>query len=455
MTDLENINAIVADHQQELIELLCKLIRIPTINTGIMTTGNELEACHFLASLLKSEKIPFEIYPTAPGRANLVVMLKGKEGHPKMIWLSHLDVVPPGDTQLWTFPPFAATISHNTIYGRGASDCKGLVAAQVMALILLKRTGVELKGDLTLIASADEESGGKYGLEWLSKHEPTLLQADLALNEGGGQPFVFNGHLAYLLGIGEKGRFETSISIKGTGGHAALPWSSRNPSLIMAEVLKRLEKYQPEKSAYSPVFSRLKNLIDMDYSPPTADLDQIIKQLAKESPAIEKLLMSMTRLTITPTVIKSGIKSNVIPDSGSIICDIRALPHQGPDYINLELSRILSDLKGVDFNLECTAESSCSTVEPGFLHLIEASLNTLLSQENKKAFCLPSLTVGFTDSRFLRPFGTRVYNFSPLHPEGNTARLGAHKINECMEIDELIFKTRFFLDFALRFLSNY
>lgn len=454
LTDIEKIKATVNQAQQELIELLQDLIRIPTINTGQMPTGNELEACLFLAPLLRAEKIPCEIYRSAASRANLVATLKGKRGSPTMIWLSHLDVVPPGDDSLWRFPPFSAEISDKAIYGRGATDCKGLAASQLMALILLKRMGIELDGDLTVIASADEEAGGEYGLGWLAGHEPDLLHADLALNEGGGQPFSVNGNLAYLLGIGEKGRFEAQIKVKGKGAHAALPWRSRNPYFTMAELLKRLEQYRPEKHPYHPAFDRLRELLEVRSSSQLPDLDRFIKHLSRESPGIENILLGMTRLTITPTGLDSGVKSNVIPESGFMVCDIRTLPHQDLHYLDAVLSKIVSGLQGVEYNLKCTAKSSSSAIEIEILHLIEESLRPLVRGEYKKICCLPSLTVGFTDSRYLRPFGTIVYNFSPSHPDQNPTHQGAHNIDECMEIDELIFKTRFFITFALHYLKS-
>ena len=89
--------------------------------------------------------------------------MEGSSGKPGLMLMSHTDVVPVEDEANWRFPPFSATIADDRIYGRGASDCKGLLTAQLMAMRLLKRNGVQLGEGLILVSGADEEHGGRYG----------------------------------------------------------------------------------------------------------------------------------------------------------------------------------------------------------------------------------------------------------------------------------------------------
>ena len=146
-------------------------MRIPTINTGVMPTGNETELCQFMKKKLDAEGIDSEIIEGVPTRGNIVARLPGAEdGRAKLMFMSHTDVVPIGDESKWLHPPFSAELDGGRIYGRGSSDCKGLTTCETMATILLKRLKVPLKRSLILAAGSDEETGSKLGFRWLAAH---------------------------------------------------------------------------------------------------------------------------------------------------------------------------------------------------------------------------------------------------------------------------------------------
>ena len=109
------------------------------------------------------------------------------------MFMSHLDVVPVEEEEKWRFPPFSATVADGRVFGRGASDCKALLACQLIALRILKRNGVQLKDSLILASCADEEHGGRYGFGWMAENHPEKLAAPLAVNEGGGVPIEAAG----------------------------------------------------------------------------------------------------------------------------------------------------------------------------------------------------------------------------------------------------------------------
>ncbi len=109
--------------------------------------------------------------------------------------MSHLDVVPVEEEEKWRFPPFSATIADGRVFGRGSSDCKGLLTCQMIAMRILKRNKVELKDSLILASCADEEHGGRYGFGWMAEHHPEKLAAPYAVNEGGGIPIEAAGTL--------------------------------------------------------------------------------------------------------------------------------------------------------------------------------------------------------------------------------------------------------------------
>ena len=147
------------------------------------------------------------------------------------MFMSHTDVVPVGDESKWRFPPFSATLYGNRIYGRGAYDCKGLLTAQLMATLLLKRNGIALQDSLILAAGADEEHGGRYGFGWLADNHPEKIIAPYAVNEGGGVPIRVGQGFAYALGIGEKGRLQIEIDVKGPAPTPPSPGAAITPSI--------------------------------------------------------------------------------------------------------------------------------------------------------------------------------------------------------------------------------
>jgi len=138
---------------------------------------------------------------------------------------------------------------------------KDMLAAEVMTLILLKRAGVSMQGDLIFAAGADEETGGQYGFGWLAENAPDAIRADYALNEGGGGCIHTDKGLVYTVMVGEKGRLEVRITVRGRGAHASVPWAGDNPALKLAEILKRLEAYQPEINVSQAIFAALPSLL--------------------------------------------------------------------------------------------------------------------------------------------------------------------------------------------------
>jgi acetylornithine deacetylase/succinyl-diaminopimelate desuccinylase-like protein len=138
-------------------------------------------------------------------------------------------------------------------------------------------------------------------------------------------------------------------------------------------------------------------------------------------------------------MLDAGVKSNSIPDRAHVTCDVRALPGQDDRYLRQELEHICEG-HGVEIDIDYTAVSNASPADSPFVELCRRSLRLALGD---RAFQLvPAVTVGFTDSRFLRPLGTQVYGFAPHHPNAEPARTGVHGNNEFMEIDSLVLRTK-------------
>ena len=451
MSDLDNLLAQVDSSRDEIISLERALVQIPSVNTGFVPTGNESAVCEFIQQRLSEDGIQAEILESAPGRGNLIVRLEGRSGKSGLMFMSHTDVVPVEDESKWRFPPFSATIEGDRIYGRGAADCKGLLTAQLMAMRLLKRNGIELENSLVLVSGADEEHGGRYGFGWLAEHHPDKISAPFAVNEGGGAPIKVGGGFAYVLGIGEKGRLQVEIDIQGASAHASVPWRGTNALYPLSQVLNRIEEYEPERDTSSEVFQHLSDFaIEHRVSP--GNIDEIIAELEPDNTQLASVLRALSRMTLTPTMVRGGIKSNSVPESIRLTCDVRTLPHQDEDYLRKELAQVLDGIPGVEFQVDYMAVPNSSPFKTEFAQRIKSAITSALGLENIQL--VPSISTGFTDSRFTRPLGVTTYGFSGSHPDDDPAITFAHGTNESIGIKSLLNSTRVMLALAYDMLAR-
>ncbi len=444
--ELDHVLAQVGRYEGELVELLQDLVRIPSVNTGVMPTGNETPACELLARKLVADGIEAQVVESAPGRGNLVASLEGSRQAPRLLYMGHVDVVPVEDESEWTYPPFGGEVHDGRVHGRGSHDMKATVAAQVMAMLILKRAGVKLAGSLILAATADEEAGGAYGAGWLAKTHPELLRADFGITEGGGAPTKTPTGLAYILNIGEKGRYEVHITVEGQAWHASTPWRANNPLYTVATILKRLEAYRPEISTDLPLFAHLQGLFGLPEAVTSRNVDAICDGLAKTNAGQASMLRACSRMTIAPTMIKAGVKSNSIAQRCTLVCDIRSLPHQDTGYVQRQLTGLLDGIPGVSWELIRTAATNASPADHPFAGAVRRATAVAIGRDDFA--WVPGLTTGFTDSRLVRPLGTIVYGFAPSHPDADTSLYGAHNRNESMDIASLVVQTRMLVALA-------
>ena len=262
--DLDTLLTHVDRAQDELVALLQDLVRIPSINNGVMPTGNETPVCELIAARLAAAGIASQTLESAPGRGNIVARLAGSKGSPRLLYMAHVGRLCRWENESeWTYPPFGGEVHDGRVWGRGSHDMKGTLAAEIMALLILKRAGVALSGDLMLAACADEEAGGAYGAGWLATTHPELVKADFAVNEGGGAPLKTAQGLAYFLNTGEKGRYEVHITVSGSSFHASQPWRADNPMFKVAAVLTRIQDYRPQVDTSHPMFRHYQSLLNL------------------------------------------------------------------------------------------------------------------------------------------------------------------------------------------------
>ncbi len=452
MTELERLFKMADETASEGVNLLAELIRFETVNSGVMPTGNELPLCRHLHDRLAREGIDSQVLESGPNRGNLVARLPGRGEGPRLLYMGHIDVVPVEDPREWRFPPFSATVADGRMWGRGAADMKDMVAAELMALVILRRAGVPLRGDLIVAAAADEETGGQYGFGWLATHAPETIRADYAINEGGGGPIPTPGGLAYSIAVGEKGRLELRITLHGKSTHAASPWLGGNVSFKLGEVLRRLEKWQAEIDVSGEFFRELAVLLQRSEPITAANVDMLADELSKASRGLGSAVRGISRMTLVPTMFSGGVKSNSVPAACQLVCDVRTLPWQDEDYVRRQVDGLLEGIEGVEYELIYTAVTNASPYDTRLSAAIRSATAAASGLSDLK--WLPSLTTGFTDSRLVRPMGTVVYGFGPGHPGEDLAHpSGVHGVNESCELAGLLFMTKVYLALALELLG--
>src|SRR5690242_14921560 len=228
------------DLRAETAKLLADLIRIDTTNPP----GNETPAAEHLAAYLAESGVEATLRGRVPERANLVARLPGTGDGPSLMLLGHTDVVL-ADRSEWSVEPFSGLDRDGWIWGRGALDMKGQVAAEAVAFATLAREGWHGNGDLILCSVADEEVGDGVGAQWVCEAHPELVAADYVVNEGGGERIVHDGRVAYTVCVGEKRCAGFEITVHGRSGHASTPGAADNALVKMAPVIERLARMAP------------------------------------------------------------------------------------------------------------------------------------------------------------------------------------------------------------------
>ena len=451
MPTLEELFAQVDAQREEIIALEQTLVRIPSVNTGFMPTGDETPVCEYIRDWLAEDGIESEILGRTPERGNILARIEGSNSDAGLMFMSHTDVVPVEEEEKWRFPPFSATIADGRIYGRGASDCKGLLTAQLYAMRLLIRNGIQLEDSLIFCSGADEEHGGRYGFGWLAENHPDKIRAPFAVNEGGGTPIDSPSGLTYLLGTGEKGRLQVEIEVKGVSSHASVPWQGTNALYTLQRVLQRIEAYEPERDTSTSLFDHL-SVFAIEHKPSAANVDEIIAEIEPENPRFASMMRALSRMTLTPTMISGGIKSNSVPETIRLTCDVRTLPHQSDDYLREQLDSILEGIPNTTYEIDYMAVPNSSSFDTDLGRSVQRATAAALGIDDIQ--WVPAISTGFTDSRFTRPLGTVTYGFNGSHPDDDPMLSRAHGTDESIGISSLISGTKIMLALAIDVLNG-
>ena len=342
----DDLLALVDGARDEIVALCQALVRLPTVSTGVMPTGNETPAAELLQAALAAEGIDANIYARDPARGNLIARLPGSRGTPRLLLLSHTDVVPVEDEAQWRFPPFSATIHEGRIYGRGAGDMKGTVAAQAMTLILLRRAGVRLAGDLIFAAGADEESGGDWGFRWLAEHHADELRADYGLNEGGGGQSRAGRRIANRVQASEKIYVDFTLEATNKGGHSSQP-QPENAIYEMTDALSKIGKFAFEVKLNEVTRTYFERMAGLEQGQVAADF-KAVAQATPDQAAVARLSAvplynAMLRTTCVATMLTAGHAPNALPQKATANVNCRIFPGHNLDDVRQSLVQAIAD----------------------------------------------------------------------------------------------------------------
>ncbi len=374
------------------VEHLRGLIRIPSVNppdggpdvaAGRDPRGGETAAARYCAEVLDGAGIAAEVIELTAGRGSCVARLPatGPTTDPPLVLLSHIDVVPV-DAEAWTRDPFGGELVDGVVWGRGAVDMKNMVAMELAVMLALRRSGAELRRDVIFAAVADEEAGGEHGARGLVERRPELFHdasgrpAAAALNEVGGYSMTLGGRRFYTIQVAEKGIAWTRLRTTGTPGHGSMPHDA-NAAIRLARAAAALAADQDERPArVIPVVDSFLRGLGLGAVADLAETDPAGARAALEDsvsdPVLRRSIDAMLRDTVTPTVLRSGKKVNVIPGAGEAEVDVRTLPGTDQAALLARLQAVVGDDATVEAVVTLPAVEWPADAE--IVRLAEASL---------------------------------------------------------------------------------
>jgi len=420
---------------KEAVQRLQEYVRIQTVNPP----GNETAGAEFFRKIFADESIPCQLFEPSPGRGSVLATLKGNGSPKPVLLLSHIDVVP-AEKEHWEVDPFEGAVRSGYVYGRGTLDDKSMGIVELMALLILKREGVSLKRDILFFASADEETGGRWGVEWAIENIPALKEAEFALNEGGHVRLDDTGAAErYEVSSGQKLLFQLKLKAQGTSGHGSMPHAD-NPNLKLVRALDKITKWKTPFDILPMVKEYFRKMAPGQPSEERAFFEDIEKGL--KDPSFSKRLTSsplynaMVRNTISLNVIHGGSKVNVIPSESIANLDCRLIPGSSKEDFLKEVKKRL----GKEIDVEIISESRSHPPSPFNTDLYRA-IEKFAADNDPGCPVVPLLLPGATDGRFLREQGIITYDFCPFRiTERENMRI--HGNNERIALENLQFGMR-------------
>jgi acetylornithine deacetylase/succinyl-diaminopimelate desuccinylase-like protein len=409
--------------QQLAFDVYKELVEIDTTTA----TGDTKQAAEAMAARLRAAGFAegdVQVFSPAPRKGNLVARLRGSGARKPILLLAHIDVVP-ARREDWSVDPFKLTEQDGYYYARGSGDDKFMAAAFVANMIRYRQEGYKPDRDIILALETDEEilDADALGIQWLLKNHRDLIDAEFALNEGGGVGLKDGKAIRNSVQTTEKVSVSYRLDVKNRGGHSSLPVKD-NAIYRLAEGLVRLSKFSFPHKFNETTRAYFERIAQFENEQTAADIRAVLSD--KPDPAA----MSFTRLAANPgynvqlrttcvaTMLGGGHAINALPQLASASVNCRVMPGEPIEEVKATLESVLADDQIVLTQLGKPVLSAPSALHEEIMGKIEK-----LSQEFwPGAVVLPTMSAGATDGSYLRNAGIPTYGHSGLASDINDIR---------------------------------
>src|SRR5262249_51520623 len=432
-TGLDAQPAALAPHQQLLREIYQELIEINTTNS----VGDNTKAAEAMARRLIAAGFPaadVQVLAPAPRKGNIVARLRGTGARRPLLLLAHLDVVE-ANREDWSVDPFKLLELDGYFYGRGTTDDKAMAAAFVANLIRYRQEGFVPDRDLIVALTADEEGGGHNGVAWLLKEHRGLIDAELAINEGGGGALKNGRRVSNSIQASEKIFQSYRLEVTNAGGHSSLPVKD-NAIWHLAGGLARLADFdfpvnldEVNRQFFAWNATQFGGSLGEDFRAlANGNRDPaVVARVAAQGPVVH----SRMRTTCVPTRLEGGHADNALPQTARAVVNCRVLPNETEEDVRQTLIRVLANDKIKVTPTNQFFPSPASSLGPEIVGAVERATRSLWPGVP----VVPIMATGATDSRYLRTAGIPAYGTSGMF--GDVADIRAHGRDERMLVQSL------------------
>jgi acetylornithine deacetylase/succinyl-diaminopimelate desuccinylase-like protein len=405
-------------------DLLRQLVETNTSQSS----GSTLAAAQAMAARLKAAGFPDSdvvVLSNAPRKGNLIARIHGRPtGKKPIMLLAHIDVVE-AKAEDWTLPPFQFIEKDGIFYGRGTADDKDEAAVGTALFIRMKQERYVPDRDIILALTTDEEGGPDNGVEWLLKNHPELMNAEYALNEGGGGRVRDGKKIAHDVQASEKKVQNFRLEAINPGGHSSQPVKD-NAITQLAAALVKLGAFDFPVHLNAVTEAYFRRSADIVGGEVGTAMRAIVANPG-DAPAARKLsedkaYNSILRTTCVSTMLDGGHATNALPQRARANVNCRVLPDESPADVQAALERVIGDPKVTVTPVGEARNSPPSPLTPALMSQIERITRDMWPGIS----VVPTMSTGATDGMYLRNVGIPTYGVSgQFYPD-----TGAHGMNE-------------------------
>ncbi|MBP6362921.1 MAG: M20/M25/M40 family metallo-hydrolase [Novosphingobium sp.] len=408
-----------------------------TLSAGSCTLAAERMAVRLRAAGIPESQITLFSVPEHPKDGGLVVVYPGTSKTLKpLLMLAHIDVVEANRAD-WVRDPFTLIEENGYFYARGSFDDKAQAAIYTDTLIRFAKTGYKPKRTVKLALTCGEETSGAFnGAEWLAKNKRELIDAEFAINEGGGGRSDGNGKLlVQTVQVGEKAYQDFTLTVTNPGGHSSAPIRD-NAIYAMSEAVLKVRDYTfplQFNDTTRTFFTKAAALYPGEQGQAMAALAANPADKAAEAiVSRDKSMNSMLRTTCVATLMKGGHAQNALPQSVTANVNCRMFPGRTADETQAALEAAIGNPA---IKVEQTVRGKPIAKQPPLDPKIIGPMERLAVKHFPGVPVIPAMSTGATDGLYLSAVGIPVYGIPGLwrDPDGN----GTHGLNERIGVRSL------------------